>query len=51
MDVSYRPVDVVDWKQGLLLDLRGKGDVLEYYEKSVRSAQDEWPLPAVVVTK
>jgi 5-methylcytosine-specific restriction endonuclease McrA len=51
MDVSYRPVDVIDWKQGLLLDLRGKGDVLEYYDKSVRSARDEWPLPAVVVTK
>jgi hypothetical protein len=51
MDVAYRPVDVIDWKQGLLLDIRGKGDVLEYYDKSVRSARDEWPLPAVVVTQ
>jgi 5-methylcytosine-specific restriction endonuclease McrA len=50
MDASYRPVDVIDWKKGLLLDQSGRGNVLEYYEKSIRSARDEWPLPAVVVT-
>lgn len=48
LDVSYRPVDVVAWHRAVVLDLFGKVEVLEYYDKFIRSPKEVHFLPAVL---
>lgn len=48
LDSGCRPMCAIPWTRGLTLDLADRVDVLEYYDQVVRTAHDEWPLPAVV---
>ncbi|KAK3243161.1 hypothetical protein CYMTET_47165 [Cymbomonas tetramitiformis] len=48
LDVSFTPVDVVSWQRGIILDILGKADVVEYYDQCVRGATTEFQLPAVL---
>jgi len=49
LDSSYRPVEVIDSLEALVLCLCGKAIVLEAYEKTIRSVSDIFQLPAVIV--
>jgi len=48
LDVSYSPIDVINWRRAITLDHLAKVEVLQYYDRNVRSAVDVHPLPAVV---
>lgn len=48
LDSGCRPMCAIPWKRGLVLDLADRVDVMEYYDHVVRTAHDEWPLPAVI---
>ena len=45
LDSSYRPVEVIDSLEALVLCLCGKAIVLEAYEKTIRSVSDIFQLP------
>mgnify|MGYP005995001323 FL=1 len=49
LDSSYRPVEVIDSLEALVLCLCGKAIVLETYEKTIRSVSNIFQLPAVIV--
>lgn len=46
--MSYRPVLVVNWQRALCLTIFDKAEVLEYYDKAIRSSRQLHQLPAVV---
>ncbi|KAE9586542.1 putative HNH nuclease [Lupinus albus] len=48
LDISYRPVNVVDWKRAICLEFMEKADVLEYYAKTVNSPSGSFYIPAVL---
>ncbi|KAG0590535.1 hypothetical protein KC19_1G107100 [Ceratodon purpureus] len=48
LDLSYRPVNVVNWKRALCLEILEKADVLEYYDQAILSTQRAYYLPAVL---
>lgn len=48
LDLSYRPVNVVNWKRALCLEILEKADVLEYYDQAVLSSQRAYYIPAVL---
>lgn len=48
LDRSYRPVRAVGWRRALLLELAARVEVLEYYERMVRTPTTSFPLPAVI---
>jgi len=48
LDVSHAPIDVINWRRAITLDHLCKVEVLEYYDRHVRSAMDAYLLPAVV---
>ena len=48
LDSGCRPLCAIPWTRALVLDLSDKVDVMEYYDRVVRTTTDEWPLPAVV---
>ncbi|OIW19607.1 hypothetical protein TanjilG_18417 [Lupinus angustifolius] len=48
LDISYRPVNVVDWKRAICLEFMEKADVLEYYTKTVNSPSGSFYIPAVL---
>eukprot|EP00898_Chlorokybus_atmophyticus_P007008 jgi/Chlat1/7308/Chrsp58S06945 len=48
LDVSYKPIEVVNWQRAIILDLFDKVDVLEYYDQYVRAAREVFAIPAVV---
>ncbi len=48
LDSGCRPMCAIPWTRGLVLDLSDRVDVMEYYDQVVRTAHDEWPLPAVI---
>jgi 5-methylcytosine-specific restriction endonuclease McrA len=51
LDVSYRPVEIVDAVEALVLCLIGKAQAIEEYKKEIKSVSDTFKLPAVIVLK
>lgn len=48
LDTAYRPINVINWKRALCLDILAKADVLEYYDQVVKSTSMAFPIPAVL---
>lgn len=48
LDVSWRPLAIVDWRRAVCLELLQKGEVLEYHDVCVRSVSRQHPIPAVL---
>ena len=48
LDKAFRPLRAVGWRRAVCLDLADRVEVLEYYERTVRTASDEFPIPAVI---
>lgn len=48
LDKGYRPLRAVNWRRALLLDLAGRAEVLEYYDRVVRTPSAQFPVPAVI---
>jgi 5-methylcytosine-specific restriction endonuclease McrA len=48
LDKAYRPLRAVNWRRALLLGLSGRVEVLQYYEREVRTPSTRVPLPAVI---
>ncbi len=49
LDSSYRPIDVIDAVEALVLCLVGKAKTLENYSKEIHSVTKNFKLPAVIV--
>ena len=49
LDSSYRPIEVVDSLEALVLCLVGKAYAVETYAKEIRSVSKSFSLPAVIV--
>jgi len=49
LDLAYRPVDVIDSLDALVMCLVGKAKSIEFYEEEVRSPSKSFKLPAVIV--
>ncbi len=49
LDSSFRPVDVIDAVEALVLCLIGKARVIENYKKEINSVAESFKLPAVIV--
>ncbi|BBM97594.1 hypothetical protein MPTK1_1g06840 [Marchantia polymorpha subsp. ruderalis] len=48
LDMAYRPINVVNWKRALCLDILEKADVLEYYDQVIYSPNRAFFIPAVL---
>jgi 5-methylcytosine-specific restriction endonuclease McrA len=48
LDKSFRPLRAVNWRRALILGLSGRVEILEYYERTVRTASERYPIPAVI---
>jgi 5-methylcytosine-specific restriction endonuclease McrA len=51
LDISYRPIEIVDAVEALVLCLIGKAQAIENYKKEIKSVSDSFKLPAVIVLK
>ena len=51
LDSSFRPIEVVDSLEALVLCLLGKASAIENYAKKVHSPSSSFYLPAVIVLK
>lgn len=51
LDASYRPIEVIDAIEALVMCLLGKAQPIEIYEKKIRSPNTSFQLPAVIVLK
>jgi 5-methylcytosine-specific restriction endonuclease McrA len=49
LDSSFRPVDVIDAVEALVLCIVGKARVVENYQEEIRSVAESFKLPAVIV--
>jgi len=49
LDSSYRPLEIVDAMEALVLCLIGKAYAVETYKQKVRSVSESFDLPAVIV--
>ena len=49
LDSSYRPLEIVDSIEALVLCLIGKAYAIENYKKEIRSVSESFKLPAVIV--
>tara|TARA_Y100000593_G_scaffold63576_1_gene117497 strand:+ start:739 stop:1251 length:513 start_codon:yes stop_codon:yes gene_type:complete len=49
LDSSYRPLEVIDAIEALVLCLVGKARSIEEHSKEIRSVQEKFKLPAVIV--
>ena len=49
LDSSYRPIEIVDALEALVLCLIGKAQAIENYAKEVHSVSETFTLPAVIV--
>ena len=49
LDNSYRPIEIVDAIEALVLCLIGKAQAIENYKKEIKSVSDSFKLPAVIV--
>lgn len=48
LDKAYRPMRAVNWRRAMLLDLAGRVEVLQYYDRVVRTTSAQFPMPAVI---
>ncbi|MEM6926153.1 MAG: HNH endonuclease [Myxococcota bacterium] len=48
LDKAFRPLRAINWRRAVCLDLGERVEVLEYYDRTVRTAHDEFPIPAVI---
>jgi len=48
LDKAFRPLRAIGWRRAVCLDLGDRVEVLEYYERTVRTASTEFPIPAVI---
>jgi 5-methylcytosine-specific restriction endonuclease McrA len=51
LDASYRPIEVIDALEALVLCLMDKAAAIENYTRDVRSATQKFKLPSVIVLK
>tara|TARA_B100000886_G_C20391172_1_gene478335 strand:+ start:922 stop:1425 length:504 start_codon:yes stop_codon:yes gene_type:complete len=51
LDSSYRPIEVIDALEALVLCLVGKAQALENYSSVINSVSETFNLPAVIVLK
>ena len=49
LDNSYRPIEIVDAIEALVLCLIGKAQVIESYKEKINSVSQSFELPAVIV--
>jgi 5-methylcytosine-specific restriction endonuclease McrA len=49
LDMAYRPVDVIDSLEALVMCLVGRAKSIEFYDEEVRSPKKSFKLPAVIV--
>ena len=49
LDSSYRPIDVIDAIEALVMCLVGKARAIEKYAKEISSVSESFKLPAVIV--
>lgn len=49
LDSSFRPIDVIDAVDALVLCIIGKARVIENYKQEIRSVAKSFKLPAVIV--
>tara|TARA_B100000212_G_C27354201_1_gene525066 strand:- start:757 stop:1290 length:534 start_codon:yes stop_codon:yes gene_type:complete len=49
LDISYRPIEIVDAVEALVLCLIGKAQAIENYKNEIKSVSDSFKLPAVIV--
>ena len=48
LDKAFRPLRAIGWRRAVCLDLGERVEVLEYYERHVRTATASFPIPAVI---
>lgn len=48
LDKSFRPLRALSWRRAILLDLAGRVEVLETYDRMIRTPSLQVPMPAVV---
>ena len=51
LDASYRPIEVIDAIEALVMCLIGKAIPVETYDKKINSTSKSFELPAVIVLK
>ena len=51
LDSAYRPIEVIDAIEALVMCIVGKASVIETYEKRISSPSVTFDLPAVIVLK
>jgi 5-methylcytosine-specific restriction endonuclease McrA len=49
LDSSYKPIEVINWRDAFLLTWLKKAYVVEYTEKLIHSASQTFRIPAVIV--
>ena len=49
LDSSFRPIDVIEAVEALVMCLVGKARMIESYEQKINSVSDSFSLPAVIV--
>lgn len=49
LDSSYRPIEIVDAVEALVLCMIGKAQAIETYQKEIKSVKESFKLPAVIV--
>ena len=48
LDKSFRPLRALNWRRAILLDLAGRVEVLQYYDRKIRTASASFSMPAVM---
>ena len=51
LDASYRPIEVIDALDALVMCIIGKATPVETYDKKIKSTTKAFDLPAVIVLK
>ena len=51
LDSSFRPIEVIDAVEALVLCLIGKAQAIETYSKVIRSVNESFELPCVIALK
>jgi 5-methylcytosine-specific restriction endonuclease McrA len=48
LDKAFRPLRAVNWRRAILLDLSGRVEVLQYYDRVVHTPSRQFAMPAVI---
>ena len=51
LDSSFRPIDVIDAAEALVLCIIGKASVIENYTREIKTVSKSFKLPSVIVLK